>query len=198
MKLSGCRLVGLLFFGSISSKGLIYLLCLWSMLLVSLSAHTENKPKKTTLGWLEIAYLQPDNAKIKAKLDTGAKTSSLHAVDIQYMEKDSKPWVRFHTPIEIDKKIETVIFELPVLQSTRIKEHTGTSQIRYVVELAICLNGEFYRFSATLADRSNFNYELLLGRNVLAGRLLVDAGRSFTANKQCVEHTIIEKEVITP
>ena len=76
-------------------------------------------------GWIEKAVLYPQGIVVHAKLDTGAKTSSLHAPDLEFITRDGKEWVRFGVT---NRDIETVIIEAPVVRSATIKRHFGESQ----------------------------------------------------------------------
>lgn len=142
------------------------------------------------LGWLEWAYIEPGATKVKAKLDTGARTSSLHAINIVPFTVDDELWVRFSVP-EGNRKQDAIgdviQFEKPVVRETKIKEHIGDSVSRYVVEIGFCISGKNYAAAVTLADRSSFNYPLLLGRSLLKGNFIVDPDKIFIANKSCVE-----------
>ncbi|MBT3504567.1 MAG: hypothetical protein HN475_02165 [Piscirickettsiaceae bacterium] len=135
--------------------------------------------KQIVAGWLENVVLEPWQIKLRAKLDTGAKTSSLHAIDIQRFTQNGEPWVRFLTE---DKKNEVSLkpVELPVKREVKIKSHHKDAVSRPVVELQLCLNGHLYKGEFSLVDRSRFNYPILLGRRVLKQRILVDASMTFT------------------
>lgn len=133
--------------------------------------------EKLIMGWLETIYLQPGNLKVTAKLDTGAKTSSVHASKIEHFVKSGDPWVRFlFSP---DKDSETVKIERPLIRTAIIKERLAGSSKRDVVALTFCKNGKNYETEFTLNDRSNFNYPVLLGRSFLAGIALVDSSSTF-------------------
>ena len=141
------------------------------------------------LGWLETAYLKPGGIPVKAKLDTGARTSSIYAINIVPFEVDGEIWVRFTLPKSIDKtkKLNSDIeLEKPVIRETKIKEHYSDSVSRYVVKIDLCLNGQNFSTPATLADRSNFHYPLLLGRRTMENKILVDPGKTNLANKSCL------------
>ena len=137
-----------------------------------------------TYGWLESIYLQPSGKKIVAKLDTGARTSSIHATNIVPFEKDGARWVSF-TVSGKKPKGRRILIEQPVVRETLIKEHVGESQRRYVVELDFCLAGRIYRKEFSLANRENFHYRVILGRTALQGSIVVDSGKKFTADKSC-------------
>lgn len=143
----------------------------------------------STLGWLEWGYLVPQGIRMKTKLDTGAKTSSLDAADIVPFEVDGQRYVRFRVPVtsrpeDFDVPADFVL-ERPVERDVIVKKHRGKNEHRYVVELEFCIAGEHFTTPVSLANRSRFNYPLLLGRAALAGRTLVDPARTFSADKGC-------------
>ena len=142
-----------------------------------------------TLGWLEWAWLEPGHIRLKAKLDSGAKTSSIDAVDIQTFERADKRWVRFRVPLskrpEDSDRSDDLVLELPIAREIRIKDHDHESQPRYVVYLDFCVGNRALHIPVTLADRKQFNYPLLLGREALAGVALIDLARIFTAKRHC-------------
>ena len=141
------------------------------------------------LGWLESVYLQPSGVRLRAKLDTGALTSSIHAEELMTFQQDGQLWVRFTIPYK-DRKREPeykyLTLERPVIRETLVKEHVGDSRPRYVVDIEFCLNGRHYHSHFTLADRSNFNYKILLGRRTLKNKVIVDPAHSFTAKNSCI------------
>ncbi len=129
-------------------------------------------------GWLESVILEPWKIKLIAKLDTGAKTSSLHAIDIHRFEQDGVPWVRFKTHSKKQhSQIEKI--ELPVKRNVKIKSHHNGFTVRPVVELQFCLNGQHYKGEFSLIDRTEFNYPVLLGRRILKQGIMVDASATF-------------------
>ncbi len=164
-------------------KTICYPLCLLFTLL-----HFPARAEQEVLGWLEAVYLQPWGIRLRTKLDTGARTSSIHVTGIETYHVDDQLWVRFTIPYrdkKDDPELQEVVLERPVIREARIKEHVGESVSRYVVEIEFCLNGKHYATPFTLADRSNFNYPMLLGRTTMKGNVMVDPGRTFTANKSC-------------
>jgi hypothetical protein len=146
----------------------------------SAQATTQSQQKDTvTAGWLEYVVLEPWQMKLRAKLDTGAKTSSLHAVNIERFKRDGQPWVRFSTE---DKKNGTVTktIELAITREVKIKSHHRDAASRPVVTLSFCLNSHLYHGEFSLVDRTRFNYPVLLGRRILQHGILVDASTTFT------------------
>ncbi len=137
--------------------------------------------QKVIMGWLESIFLRPWNRRLTAKLDTGAKTSSLHADRIEHFIKDGEDWVRFSLGDIEDKKLPPITVEKPLLRTVSIKckgDDCQPSQ-RDVVLMTLCKNGKEYPTEFNLVDRSNFNYPVLLGRSFLKDVALVDANETF-------------------
>lgn len=132
--------------------------------------------EKLIMGWLESIFLRPWNLRVTAKLDTGAKTSSLHADHISHFTKEGEEWVRF--TLDNEEK-SPVVVERPLVRTAYIKEHDSRSSKRDVVTMKLCKNGKEYETEFTLGDRSNFNYPVLLGRNFLQEVAIVDAAHTF-------------------
>lgn len=136
--------------------------------------------ERTIMGWVEQIVFIPLGSKLKAKLDTGAETSSLHAKEIERFEKEGEKWVRFVVEVERkDKKVERFPLELPLIRDVIIKRHRGKSQRRPVVSLKFCLNGKAYEAQFSLVDRSRLNYPVLFGRRFLKDVALVDSSKTF-------------------
>ncbi|AUM14263.1 hypothetical protein Kalk_18345 [Ketobacter alkanivorans] len=144
--------------------------------------------EKVILGWIENVHLQPSNLKAKAKLDTGAKTSSIHAKNIEFFEKDGDRWVRFqfanNTRLKASsytsgKSKKVITIETPLTRSALIKHHKHSSVERPVVTLPFTLNDVEYEAEFTLTDRSKFLYPVLLGRRFLKNVAIVDPGNTF-------------------
>lgn len=138
------------------------------------------------LGWLEGAYLQPWGVRVRAKLDSGALTSSMHAENIESYELDGEPWVRFHFPYGRKEGFTNgFMIERPLVRESKVKEHVGDSAVRYVIKLDICVSGDTFPVEFSLADRTKFNYPMILGRRAMSGRFLVDPGQSFSGKRSC-------------
>lgn len=141
-------------------------------------------------GWVEKVRLEPHGIPLKAKLDTGAKTSSLHAENIERFSRDGQKWVRFEMTMEdANGDPQQLKLEKRRVRGVRIKEHEGEYDRRSVVEMSFCLGGERYSTEFTLVDRSRFIYPVLLGRRFLAGFAPVDASKTFTRTLACPEMT---------
>lgn len=137
--------------------------------------------QKTIMGWLESVFIKPWNRRLTAKLDTGAKTSSLHADNIEHFSKGGEDWVRFNLGDIEDKGLAPIRVEKPLVRTVNIKCKGDDCQPskRDVVVLTVCKNGKNYEAEFNLVDRSNFNYPVLLGRSFLKGVALVDAEETF-------------------
>lgn len=135
--------------------------------------------QKVIMGWLESIYLRPWNRRLTAKLDTGAKTSSIHADKIEHFSKGGDDWVRFSLVDIEDRKLPPIVVEKPLLRTALIKSHDNQASKRDVVLMTICKNGQEYEAEFNLVDRSNFNYPVLLGRSFLKDVALVDPSETF-------------------
>ncbi|UZD24650.1 RimK/LysX family protein [Algoriphagus halophytocola] len=109
-----------------------------------------------------------------AKIDTGAYTSSLHAENLQLIEKDGKKLLSFQALLPGHKAFtgETVTFE--EFREKKVKNSFGQAEVRYLIETTFELAGESYTAEFTLSDRSNMRNAILLGRKILKNRFLVD------------------------
>ncbi len=143
------------------------LLCVLFSFLVSFPAMAN----KSVYGYLEPVTLHPNKIPLTAKLDTGARTASLSATDIQLYEKDGREYVKFkvsHPKIE-----QSPDYNLPLIRQTRIKERVDEStrsknnRARPVVNMRIYFDGKPYEIRVNLIDRSNFSAPMLLGRRAL-------------------------------
>jgi hypothetical protein len=137
---------------------------------------------KDVIGWVENVSVSSSNAIVKAKIDTGADSSSLHCECITPYERDGEQWVRF-TITDIDD--QSVSYEKKILRTTKVKRHFGEVQERIVVRMGICIGNQYGETDVSLVDRSGFNYSLLIGRKYLKGKFIVDPGETFMSRPQC-------------
>jgi len=135
-------------------------------------------------GWVERASLLPQGLTVRAKLDTGAKTTSINAVDSVYFTRNGRRWTRFTLT---DREGQTATIERPIVRVATVKRHFGDSQERPVITMAICIGPVRKTVEVTMVDRTGLNYQVLIGRNFLAGNILVDSGRTFKLMPQCPE-----------
>lgn len=138
--------------------------------------------EKETVGWIERVKLYPGGITVRAKLDTGAKTSSLHCDCITPYERDGEKWVRFGVT---NFRGKTMWFERKVERTVTIKRHLGESQERMVIRLGVCLKNTYRETEVNLTDRSGFNYQMLIGRRFLKDEFIVDPGEIATTKPDC-------------
>jgi hypothetical protein len=139
---------------------------------------------KYIAGWVETVSVYPGNIKIKAKLDTGAKNSSLNAKNLRQFERDGETWVRFKLR-NYKNRMET--FEARVIRTAKIKQLGQKADSRPVIKLGICIGTKYKEVEVNLEDRRGFNYQMLIGRSFLKGAFIVDPGLTFTIQPNCQE-----------
>lgn len=116
---------------------------------------------------------------IKARVDSGAKTSSIHAFDIRTFKRDGQSWVSFEIhPLQLNRKT-TVRCEALIIDRRRVKSSSGTSENRYVIKTPVAINGFTFEIEVTLTNRDSMGYRMLLGREAMHNRMLVDPSESF-------------------
>ena len=136
------------------------------------------------IGWREWLAL-PDLGipSIKAKVDTGARTSSIHAFDVWTYDGADGPRVRFRVhPRQRDSK-KTVVIDVGALERRVVRTSAGDAHPRIVIVAEASLMGKRFPIELTLARRDTMGFRLLLGRQALRGRFVVDPGRSFVAGR---------------
>ncbi len=143
---------------------------------------SDEKPRISPLvvGWREwVALPGLGIRRVKAKIDTGARSSSLHAIDVRKEVRDGKDWVRFRVhPLQRNSK-KTVECEAEVLEYRSVKSSTGHASRRPVILTSIELHGKTWEIEVTLANRTEMGFRMLLGREGVRGRFLVDPGQSY-------------------
>lgn len=116
---------------------------------------------------------------IRARIDSGAKTSSIHAVNIREFYKGRQQWVRFEIhPLRIHTDI-FVECEAPVFDFRLVKSSTGEAQPRYVIQTRIDMGGEKWTIQVTLANRRSMGFQMLLGREAMTHRILINPSEDF-------------------
>ena len=143
--------------------------------------------RKTVLGWLEHIRIMPGRTLLRAKLDSGARTSTIHAEDIEYGEHDGETFVKFSILKDHDDpESERSYYELPLRKHVNIKlRYTPERDERPVVMLDICLAGIVYQVPFSLTERSDFNYPVLLGREFIQDHFLIDPSQTYTHRTRC-------------
>lgn len=140
---------------------------------------------KPVVGWREWVAL-PDLhiGAIKVKVDTGARTSALHAFDVETYRRGGREYVKFevHPAQRTDRGAVTA--SARVVDRRDIKSSTGHLQTRYVIETTLALGEHRYPIELTLTNRDEMGFRMLLGRAAVRGHFLVDPARSFLVGKK--------------
>ncbi|TVT33701.1 ATP-dependent zinc protease [Marinobacter vinifirmus] len=183
------------------------IIALTSLLFSASPALAEPQPESSAepevLGFIEWVVMGETGIRLKARLDTGAKTSSLHAVNVESFEKDNEKWVRFQLPLgdhedqpsegELEHDEVILEFERPVYRTVLIKRKGAPSQRRHVVKMEFCIAGKMHETQFSLTDRGKFAYPVLLGRRFMRDdNILTDSARSFVAEQECEYSTLEE------
>ena len=124
---------------------------------------------------------------IKARVDSGAKTSALHAINIVPFEKEGEKWVKFDVnPLQNNGK--TVIHcESKVIDKRIVKSSSGSRESRYVIQTEISIADTNWMIELTLTNRDSMGYRMLLGREAMGGRVLVDPEKHFLLGQPTTE-----------
>ena len=133
-------------------------------------------------GWVECAYINEAGIEIRAKLDSGADNSSLNVRELYEYKRNGSTFVRF-TIRNHHGQQGNVMAE--VIRTARIKRHTSGPDHRQVVLLDVCLEKTCKKVEVNLADRSNYTYQLLLGRSFLKDDFLIDPSKKFILTPHC-------------
>ncbi|KIN15158.1 MULTISPECIES: ATP-dependent zinc protease [Halomonadaceae] len=183
------QLIGKMFFNRVMLGAVL----LGAVLLGSgLSASMAMADDDQVFGWVEKATLQPWDIEVKAKLDSGALTSSLDARDIEMFEQDDEEWVRFRLKLE-DQGSGDVFsdqIERPLYRELAVRGAGGRDE-RPVVLLEVCMGDTIYEEQFSLRDREEMNYPLLLGRRTISHLGLLDVRETFLQEPECGENATV-------
>ena len=120
---------------------------------------------------------------IKAKIDTGARTSALHAFEIVEFERDGAPWVRFKIKPWQDSQEDAQVVECPIHDRRTVRSSSGHKQNRIVIELLLRLVDREVVAEVTLTNRDKMGFRMLIGREALRRGFVVDPARSFLGGR---------------
>ena len=148
-------------------------------------AQNKNMQQPSILGWREwLALPGLGIAQIKAKVDTGARTSALHAFYVEPYRFKGADWIRFGIhPVQRNKE-RVIECQSPVKDRRRVTDSGGHEEKRYVIETDLTVGGFTWPVEITLTDRDSMKFRMLLGRTALRGRFLVDPDKSYLMGKK--------------
>lgn len=132
---------------------------------------------RITLGEAEYIKLNDNGAVLKARIDTGAKLTSIRAEKISTFERDGKPWVSFELTDNQGKKTQ---HKKPLVGYTQIKQHGKAPLKRPEITTTLKLGQTTQQIKVNLANRKGFEYPILIGRNFLDGFFVVDTSKKYT------------------
>jgi hypothetical protein len=155
---------------------------MWSIPVLVMLTYPAVIPAMPVVGWVEKVSIEPEKYKLRARMDTGANTSSIHASDVQIFDRGGKRFVSF---LITNKRGRTLLLERPLIRHAAIRQDFGEPQKRPVIELSVCVGNIKKTIEVNINDRSGMNYPMLIGRTFLAGSYLVDSSRSFTTPPNC-------------
>ena len=157
---------------------------------------------KHVVGWREwVAFPQLGIPRLKAKIDTGARSSAIYATDIKIFRRGGRRMVRFKVPYVQHSHSYTVEAEAEIVDERYVKSSSGHVELRPVIRTYVELVGVCWVLDLTLSNRGKMKFRMLLGREALKGRFTVDVEQSYVAgrpaklrraNTRPVTETVIE------
>lgn len=150
--------------------------------LVAASQSAADRGKMIVVGFAEHAAIPQIGLRLKAKMDTGAKTTSIHAVNVERFKRNGKDWVHF----TVRAGGRNFVLERRVIRISRIRRTKVGVVERPVVLLGICVAGYYKRAQVNLTDRTGMNYPLLIGRRFMStGQLVIASSVRFRGKAEC-------------
>jgi hypothetical protein len=148
------------------------------------TATDASAPSNTIVGWREWVSLPGLGVPwIKAKVYTGARTSALHAFDLEEVERDGERWVRYSVHPWQGSDEDAVACESRVVDRREVRSSSGHAEERYVVQLDISMGGQVVDAEVTLSKRDEMGFRMLVGREALCQGFLVDPSGSYLGGR---------------
>lgn len=138
----------------------------------------------TVAGWIEKVTISDNHLPVHAKLDTGADSSSLNAIDPVIYENNDDKHIKFKL---INRDNNTILLDRKIVRWTSIKNKFGVIGKRAVILLEVCLGNISRVVEVNLVDRSNYKFQMLIGRNFLGGNpnIMVDSTKQYLHQASC-------------
>lgn len=136
------------------------------------------------IGWREwLALPELNIPKIKVKVDTGARTSALHAFWIEAYKRNHQQWVKFAIHPDQHNTHDMIECDVPVKDRRMVTDSGGHKQRRYIIETSVSLGMQTFDAELTLTSRDTMRFRMLLGRTAINGRFLVDSNASYLQSR---------------
>ena len=145
----------------------------------------KTKKELKVVGWREVLCLVDlHETDLKVKVDSGAKTSSLHAFDLEAYTRRGSDFVKFNIHTTRNRKEISVPCKARVLEYRNIRSSNGQVERRPVIETTVELLDEVWTIELTLTNRDEMGFKMLLGREALKNRFLINPAKSYNCNKK--------------
>lgn len=137
------------------------------------------------IGWLEYVDIEDGKLAFEAKIDTGADVSSVNALSVVSYQRNGEDWLKIRL---VNKEGEEVTLDKKVVRYAKIKRKRAEPVKRPVIRLKLCVGNTVREVEVNLSKRSNFKYKMLIGRNFLRNKFLVNSSDVFTTKPLCSGH----------
>lgn len=152
---------------------------------IMIRSHDTSDVERPIIGWREWVRLPGHtNRPIKVKVDTGARSSALHAEELEPFERDGRRFLRFTLFPEQRTRRDPIRMEALLLDRRTVRSSSGEEEERPVVELPLELGGTQFSVEVTLTRRDRMGFRMLLGRTAVRGHFLVDPSRSYLQGRR--------------
>ena len=143
-----------------------------------------NSPKKEksliSIGWREwVVFPEYNNFPVKAKIDTGARSSALHATHIKEYSNNGHLWIKFR----VYQSREFLYLDRKIIDYKNIKNSFGDTETRPVIQMKIKIGNSVWNTEITLTQRTGMTYPMLIGRNTLTKKHVIHSHKSYIAGK---------------